>query len=174
MKNLLRKIAIALATGGGSGYLPIAPGSWGSAAAALIGWWLLGWPWIWYIVAIVCIFFLGVWCAGIADTFFSQKTKTLHDNKWIVIDEWVGTLITLLPLYYFGASWLTVAAGFFFFRAFDTAKFGLAKYFDRQPSRWGVMLDDVFAGLHAAVFYSIGLWILGQYSFFSALLGIQI
>jgi phosphatidylglycerophosphatase A len=156
------KVKLFLATGFGSGYLPVAPGSWGSAVAVLVAWWLLDLPLVFYLIVLVVIFFLGIWSVGFADQYFSAKTKNEHDNKNIVIDEWLGQLITLLPVFYFGKSLIVLAVGLFLYRAFDTAKFGLAKYFDHQPNKWGVILDDVFAGLHAAIVFTIVLWICQQ------------
>jgi phosphatidylglycerophosphatase A len=172
MGRLPQKLSIIIATGFGSGYLPIAPGSWGSVVAAVLGWWLLHWSWGWYLAITGVIFFAGVYAVGAADEYFSQQTKKLHDNKRIVIDEWVGQLVALLPLFYFGRSIWTLVIGLFLFRAFDTAKFGLAKYWDRRSNRWGVILDDVFAGLHAAILLSFGLWIAGHYPWASDLFGL--
>jgi phosphatidylglycerophosphatase A len=167
MTTIFQKISVFFASGFGSGYLPIAPGSWGSAVMVLAGWWLVELPVSWYVAIIVSIFFIGIWSAKIADAYYAVRTKIEHDNKWIVIDEWVGQLITLLPVYYFGKSLFIFAIGLFLFRAFDTAKFGLARFFDEHHSPWGVMLDDVFAGLHAAVVFTVVLWIAQRTDFLS-------
>jgi phosphatidylglycerophosphatase A len=164
MDKLIKKIKIALATGLGFGYGPLAPGSWGSAFMAVVCWWLLDLPLFYYLLFLGVILLLGLWSSKYADEFFSLRTKKDHDNKLIVIDEWVGTMVTMLPLYYFQKSWLTLAIGLFLFRAMDTAKFGLAKFFDNHHSRWGVMLDDFFAGLHATIIFSLALWIASQVS----------
>lgn len=156
------KLSVVLASGFGSGYLPIAPGSWGSLVIAAAAWWLLELPLIWYIVLVVVIFIIGVPTAGIADKYFRLRGGKEFDNGQIVIDEWAGQLITLLPLFYFDKSWLNIGIGFVLFRVFDVLKFGFAKYFDKQHDRWGVMLDDVFAGVHAAIFFSIALWIMNS------------
>lgn len=160
MPAIKNKIALALATGFGLGYLPIAPGSWGSLGMVLVAWWLLKLPIYGYLLIGLIILLIGGWSIRLADPLLAEKTKKSHDNKNIVIDEWLGQLITLLPLYYFKPTWLALAAGLFLFRAFDTAKFGLAKYFDKSTSYWGVILDDLFAGLHAALVFFLLLWVL--------------
>ena len=150
-----RRIALLIATGLGSGYLPIGSGSWGALVMAIAGWWLLGLS-VWlYGLCIVVIFFLGIWASRVADPLLPHEKGGAHDSKKIVIDEWVGMLITFIPLLWHDVSLLHLAIGFFLFRIFDTLKFGLARWADRWESVWGVMVDDVFAGMHAA----IALWL---------------
>ena len=159
MSKASRNVSIALATGFGSGFLPLAPGSWGAAVAAVGAWWLLDLSVVWYAIATVVIFFVGITVVNTVDDYFHSRGGAQSDNGKIVIDEWVGMLVTLLPLFYFEKSWLYVGIGYFLFRLFDALKFGLAKIADRAHGRWGVMLDDVFAGMHAAVFFTIVLLI---------------
>jgi len=164
MDKLIEKAKTVLATGLGFGYLPIAPGSWGSAFMAVACWWLLDLPLFFYLLLLIVVLFFGLWSVRYVDEYFSSSTTKSHDNKKIVVDEWIGTMLTMLPLYYFHKSWLVIAIGFFLFRAMDTAKFGLAKFFDDYRSHWGVMLDDFFAGLHAGVIFFLALWIASQVS----------
>lgn len=160
MGQVRTRIAIVIATGFGAGYLPFAPGSWGALFAVIAGWWLLQLPIGWYLGLIAILFFLGVLTATEADRHFSAKTGKPADNKAITIDEWVGMLITLLPLYYFEKNLITVGMAFLLCRLFDTVKFGLAKLADSRHNRWGVMLDDVFAGMHSGIFFFIALWVM--------------
>lgn len=159
----MKKIAIFIATGFGSGYLPWAPGSWGAAAMLVCAWWLVELPLFSYLGLIFFLFVIGIGVAEIADKHFAKASGSTSDNDKIVIDEWVGMLITLLPLYFFEKSLLHFGMAFLFFRIFDTLKFGLAKVMDRLHNRWGVMLDDVFAGLHAGIFFFIALWIMYKF-----------
>jgi len=156
----MKKFALIIATGFGSGYLPWAPGSWGAAVMLFFSWWLVDLPTVSFIGLIFILFVLGVSVAQIADNHFAKGSGTASDNDKIVIDEWVGMMITLMPLFYFEKSLLHFAMAFLCFRIFDTLKFGLAKIMDRIHNRWGVMLDDVFAGLHAGVFFFIALWVM--------------
>lgn len=136
--------AVLLATVFGIGWLPVAPGTWGSLAALPLGWWLMmtgGVPALG--CAIVVVFGVGVWaCAG-----YSKATGT-HDAGACVIDEVVGQWIVLLvvplnPLFYIGA--------FLAFRFFDILKPWPTGWVDRNVhGGTGVMLDDVLAGIQGA------------------------
>lgn len=143
-RRSLANPAILLATVFGIGWLPKAPGTWGSLAALPAGWWLMsqGGPWILAIAAAV-VFGVGIWaCAG-----YSKATGT-HDAGACVIDEVVGQWLVLLvtpldPLFYLGA--------FFLFRIFDILKPWPTGWADRTiDGGLGVMVDDVLAGIQAA------------------------
>ncbi|MCT4553777.1 MAG: phosphatidylglycerophosphatase A [Pelagimonas sp.] len=139
----------------GSGYLRPAPGTWGSLAALpaaylihVIG----GFPLL--IVATGLVFALG-WYATAEVT----RGQTDHDPSWIVIDEVAGMWIALFPVSY-GAGmmgievtrlWPGWVAGFLFFRLFDITKPWIIGKADRMGTALGVMLDDVFAGVFAAL-----------------------
>lgn len=139
----------------GAGYLRPAPGTWGSLAALPAAWaiHILGGPFALVILA-VALYALGVYLttAEIAGT-------PDHDPSWIVIDEVVGQWIALLPVA-FGASrtgldmtrlWPGVLAAFLLFRLFDIWKPWLVGRADRRGDATGVMLDDVWAGVFAAI-----------------------
>ena len=159
MKRFQEIISLILATGFGLGYLPLMPGTWASAATAVVCWWLVEFPLGWFVALASTVFFIGIIVVSPADRYFSAATKKESDNRQIVIDELLGTMVALLPFFYFQKTWLGVLAGFLLFRLFDVAKFGLAKLFDRRHNRWGVMLDDVFAGVHAGLILSVILWL---------------
>lgn len=162
MQTFRDKLALILATGLGSGFLPWAAGSWGALVMAIACWWLLTVPLGAFLGLMMVIFFVGVWAVPSTDQYFHTRGGVEYDNKSIVIDEFVGMMITFIPLFYFEKNVLTLGLGFLIFRVFDTLKFGLAKYFDGRHSAWGVMLDDVFAGVHAAIFFAIALWVMYQ------------
>lgn len=136
----------------GCGKSPIASGTVGSFATLPLAYFLIQLYGIWGVLAgAFALFFLGV--------LFSQEVLkyTAHDPAVIVIDEAVGQLLSFL----FVAEnlknashqtlWIYFAA-FFFFRFFDIVKPQPAKYFDQCVlNAWGVMLDDVAAGLYAAI-----------------------
>ena len=135
--------AALLATWFGSGFLPVAPGSWASLAAlpgaALLVW--LGGP-VLVLGAAAALFALGIWAADA----YMQAVK-VHDPPAIVIDEVVGQWITLalLPL-----DPLVYALGFVLFRVLDVLKPWPANFIDRAVTGgFGVMLDDVVAGAYA-------------------------
>lgn len=137
------------------GHLRPAPGTWGSLAALPFVWALhvLGGPWL-LSAATVAVFFLGLW----ATRGLLAETDN-DDPSEIVIDEVVGMWIALLPAswgaWMMGADVLALYPGwisaFIFFRLFDIWKPWLVGRADRRHDAMGVMLDDVWAGLFAAV-----------------------
>ncbi len=143
-----------LACGFGSGLTPVAQGTFGSLAALLP--WLLLRELAWPIYALVLVlgFAIGVWACGVAG-------RALHvaDHRSIVWDEFIGQWIALTPLLLPGflpngnpALGLGMLAGFALFRLFDVWKPGPISWLDRcVKGGLGVMLDDVLAGIFAAI-----------------------
>ena len=137
------------------GLMRPAPGTWGSLAALPVAWVVMQWAgYLGLMVATLLIFLAGTW-ATIEQTRDSED----HDPSEIVIDEVVGQWIALLPVAY-GAQlmslpalnlWPGWIAAFVLFRLFDIRKPWLVGAADRRNDPLGVMLDDVFAGLYAAV-----------------------
>lgn len=137
------------------GLLPKAPGTWGSLAALPLAYLLhmLG-GFALLFVATILMFFLGWWA-----TAKETEGKESHDPGEIVIDEVVGQWITLFPVSaalscsVIGDVWspfgLAVLA-FGLFRIFDIGKPSLVGVADRLHTAFGVMLDDVVAGIMAA------------------------
>ena len=135
--------AALLATWFGSGLLPVAPGSWASLAAlpcaALLVW--LGGALL-LLAAGAALFVIGMWAA---DAY--MNAVQVHDPPAIVIDEVVGQWVTLalLPL-----DPLVYALGFVLFRVVDVLKPWPANFIDRAVTGgFGVMLDDIVAGVYA-------------------------
>ena len=104
-------------------------------------------------VAIVPLFFLGVWAAKRVD----MATHS-HDNQQTVIDEIVGMLITLI---FMEKKILWLAIGFILFRLFDIFKPYPVRLAEKFPHGWGVMMDDVAAGLYAAAALRLIHWLAG-------------
>ncbi len=87
-----------------------------------------------------------------------QKILGVHDHGGIVWDEWVGFLMTLW-LAPTGLGWLV--AGFILFRLFDILKPWPIGWLDRQvPGGWGIMLDDLLAGLYSFILLQLGVYLL--------------
>ena len=122
------------------GHLPIAPGTWGSLAA-VIGWWL----WLQYldplvfIVLIITIFIIGVFAINIIIGHTGE-----NDPSRVVIDEVSGQWLGLLML---PDGALYIAGAFILFRFLDILKPWPIRQLERFPKGWGVMLDDMLAGL---------------------------
>ena len=130
------------------GYLPIAPGTWGSLAALMVWYVLVGHiSSITLIALIVVIFALGVYTSSVI-----EFNLTIKDPSIVVIDEWVGQWIVLLFLPK-SMAWGLVA--FLLFRLFDIWKPYPINKLDNMHGGWGIMLDDVLAGIYALVVISI-------------------
>ncbi|MEL7090339.1 MAG: phosphatidylglycerophosphatase A [Pseudomonadota bacterium] len=139
----------------GIGYLRPGPGTWGSLAALPLAWALhsLGGATLLGMMILV-VFFVGLW-----GTVQMTSGADNHDPSEIVIDEVVGQWIALLPVS-LGASmrgvditalWPGWVAAFVLFRFFDIVKPGLVRRADLREDAVGVMLDDVVAGVFAAL-----------------------
>jgi phosphatidylglycerophosphatase A len=134
----------------GSGWLPWAPGTWGSLAALPFAWLILtyGGPVV-LALAALALFGAGCWAADIA----ARDTQT-KDPGWIVVDEVVGQWLTLLaaPRNLFG-----YAAAFLLFRLFDIWKPWPIGWADRRlEGGFGIMFDDVLAAIYAAIVLIVG------------------
>jgi phosphatidylglycerophosphatase A len=146
-------IAETIATGFGSGKWPFAAPATVGTFAAIISYWLLdatvfnGYgDSVWFFVLIATVTAVGVWATGYIDN------DDDHDPKRGVIDEWVGVWVTVLFL---PVSWPWMVAGFFVFRAFDIFKpLGIRKI-EAWPGGWGIMFDDVAAGVLGAVLLNV-------------------
>jgi phosphatidylglycerophosphatase A len=156
MSGLPRRIATLF----GVGLFPKAPGTWGSLATIPLAWALHalgGFPLT--AVATAALFVVGVWASGV---YAAQIGRS--DPPEAVIDEAVGMLIALWPLslglwlmevpspVYPWPGW---ALGFAAFRFFDILKPPPIRWVERLPGGWGIMLDDVVAGVMAALVASI-------------------
>ena len=145
-------MAIILATAGGVGYAPIAPGTFGSALGVILYLLLSPLHPLLFALTAATLLALGSWAADRAEHFFGRK-----DDGRIVIDEVVGQLLALAPLLFFtnlaGATFLALlGAGFLLFRLFDIWKPGPVAWAERRfEGGAGVMLDDVAAGALAAL-----------------------
>ena len=143
MRTALVHSANWLATCFQIGYLPLAPGTWGSAAA-LISWRLLPEMELFRLSLIMIVIFL----VGVIASSIVSDEKGNSDPSKVVIDEWVGMWIALLMI---PNEWLWLGIAFLLFRIFDIIKVYPANRFERLPGGWGIMMDDVVAGLYAGV-----------------------
>jgi phosphatidylglycerophosphatase A len=144
MKGNMRRFILFLSSNAGLGYAPFASGTFGTLAGIPAYWLLAKLPPTLWLLAVLALFFLSCWVAGAAGKIYG-----IVDDGRIVIDELVGYLVTIAFLPF---SWKTAILGFFLFRFFDILKPQPARYFDRQiKNGYGVVLDDVVAGLYAAL-----------------------
>ena len=150
-RALLRHPAGWVATGLCTGFSPVAPGTAGSLAALLPWLALRQLPAVYCLAVIVLAFALGVWaCAWVV------RTQRIDDPGYAVWDEFVGQWIALTPLLWHPAGWAGIAAAFILFRIFDIWKPWPVSWADRAlGGGLGVMLDDVVAGLYAALVLAV-------------------
>lgn len=144
--------AFLISTWFGAGLMPVAPGTWGSAAAVPFAWLIawLGGPWV-LLAASLVAFAVGVWAAEVYG-----RHAGIKDASPIVIDEVAGQWLTLVPA---PLDPIIYLAGFLLFRLADIVKPWPANWADRAlDGGLGVMLDDIFAGLYAALALSIVVW----------------
>lgn len=143
-------LALRLATLFGAGRAPIASGTVGTLAAlpvvvaAAVG--LPAWG---YAAATLLVAGVGVWSSGEA-----ARRLASHDPGEVVIDEAAGLFVTLLSIPIGVAS---VAAGFFLFRLCDVIKPPPARRAERLPGGWGIVVDDLIAGVYANLLLRAGL-----------------
>ncbi|CAM5244191.1 phosphatidylglycerophosphatase A family protein [Rhodanobacter lindaniclasticus] len=150
-----------LACGFGSGLAPLAQGTFGSLAALLPWLGLRELPvWI-YGLVLLAGFAIGVRACDVAG-----RALGVDDHRSLVWDEFIGQWLALLPLQGAllsagGLSWWMPVAGFVLFRVFDVWKPWPIRWLDRRvKGGFGVMIDDVIAGVFAAIVLAALLWLL--------------
>ncbi|MCL5946172.1 MAG: phosphatidylglycerophosphatase A [Planctomycetes bacterium] len=152
-------------TGGGLGLLKPAPGSWGTLGPAIV-FWILLWarvadPWR----SMVCLF--GAMIAGILTVQLSPwaiRYFGREDPGPVVLDEycgyWIACLFLPLPriaLSNLWHAWLASAAVYILFRLFDTLKVPPCRQLEHLPAGWGILLDDIAAGIQVNVLLQVAL-----------------
>ena len=141
------RFAILLATWFGCGLSPKAPGTVGSLAAALIGILLYekaGFAW-WHFLVLAALFFApATWAAGV-----TARVMKLKDPQIVVIDEVLGQWIAFVAAGRF--HWAGYLAAFALFRLFDIWKPPPVRQLERLPGGLGINMDDVMAGVYAAL-----------------------
>ena len=141
-----------LATGFYTGYTPIAPGTIGSLIGVIIyfGMHRLFWPH--YLLILMALAIFGIWISNKAISYFFKE----RDSKRIVIDEIIGFLIAIF-LIPFKVKFIVVA--FLVFRVIDVLKPYPLRRLEKLPGGWGVMGDDLLAGVYAnLIMQAIRLW----------------
>lgn len=142
----MKKLAIVISSGFGTGFIKPAPGTWGTAMAFLItiGLWLsplsdiVNMPII--LSGVFCV--LGLWSVNVLSDDWED------DDQRIVVDEMIGFWITMI---FIPMSWTSLILAFILFRLYDIFKpLGIRK-FDNIKANWAVLVDDVAAGVYANV-----------------------
>lgn len=143
MMRIQRLFLTLVATGFGSGLSPVAPGTTGSAGALLVAGLLVltgletqSWGWL-----IACVVLLAL---GVPAATAEERRLGRTDPGRVVIDEWLGMFVSLawLPV-----TWWVWGAAFLLFRVTDIFKPPPCHSLEKLPGGWGIMLDDLAAGL---------------------------
>jgi phosphatidylglycerophosphatase A len=153
----------------GLGWLPMAPGSWGSLPSAIIFWivYYLGGSWVLALSLMIVLFVAGsAVCIKFSDAAVAATGK--KDPNEVVADEIAGQSLTFMamPLLMHSPSVsqiVTIAVlGFFLFRLFDTVKPWPSYRLEELPAGWGILADDIMAGVYAGITLVIAakFWIL--------------
>ncbi len=152
--SLLDRLAWLYATGFGVGLAPKAPGTFGSLLGPLIvaGWQSLSRP----IPEGVIVAVAGI-LLGVAAAQRTARRYGLEDPGCVVCDEIAAFAIVfaIMPV-----TWMTAVIGFIWFRVFDIAKPWPIRRLERLPGGWGIMADDLLAGVFAAAALQGTLWLL--------------
>jgi len=149
----LGRLVLFLASGAGSGYVPWAPGTFGTGVGVLCFLGLASLPlWV-HLPAVVLVILAAMPLAGKAETLLDKK-----DDGRIVLDEIAGYLVTTALV---RPAWGSVILGFIFFRFFDILKPWPVRAVERRCAGGpGVVLDDVVAGVLAGLclLIAVSLW----------------
>jgi phosphatidylglycerophosphatase A len=152
-------IAFLIGTWFGCGYAPVAPGTAGSLAAVLIAIALYhygGYGRGMLLLLTAILLAPGIWASGVVA---NQTNKT--DPQIVVVDEVIGQWITLAGAATF--NWKTWLTAFLLFRLLDVWKPSPARQLERLPGGWGIVADDVMAGLYGA----LAIFVLDRFQLFS-------
>jgi len=153
-----RRVALAtpsgfLAFGFGSGLSPLAPGTVGTIAAVFPALFLVQIPTGLALLIVLVAFAVGIHLCSVAGKALGE-----HDHGGMVWDEFVGFWLVLLYVPFDWAWWL---AAFVVFRIFDILKPWPIRWLDRRvQGGFGVMLDDLIAGLYALIIMGLAEWLL--------------
>ena len=144
MPRIGERFVVFFATGCYAGYAPGAPGTFGTLVAIPLCYLLSRLSWVYAIFPLGLFTGFAVWMSAEAEKVFKKK-----DSGLIVIDEVAGFLVTLIFIPW---SAKNVVIGFFLFRAMDIVKpFPIRSLETKLPGGWGVVGDDVLAGIYANV-----------------------
>jgi len=143
----LRFIYYCVATFFGIGKIPGAPGTWGSLAAAPLFYLLMDRPLV-QLAVLVVVYFGGVYASTQV-----ERDSGETDPSSVVIDEVLGMGIALLLV---PQQWPFVIMAIILFRIFDIGKPYPIRKLEKLPEGWGIMTDDLLAGVYANLFIQIG------------------
>tara|TARA_B100000035_G_scaffold135898_1_gene115816 strand:- start:482 stop:967 length:486 start_codon:yes stop_codon:yes gene_type:complete len=145
----LKKPYEFIASLGGIGLIPLAPGTFGSIFAWFV--FIIMSHFVDMLIYTICIVFIAIWVCEKASVNLIQK-----DHKSIVIDELAGMWVALVPVIYFASDQferiIYACLALVFFRVFDILKPFPISYFDKKyKNGFGIVLDDIIAGIFSGI-----------------------
>ncbi len=141
-----------LGIGLGLGLPKKAPGTWGTVGGLLVALPIMHLGFVGFLMITLLGCMVGSYICG-----KTSELMAVHDDPHIVFDEWVGVWIALLPVAHFGQkamplAWISILLVFLLFRLFDILKPFPINWADKKVSGgFGIMLDDILAGIMSAV-----------------------
>jgi len=154
----MRSFSTILATFFGVGRLPLAPGTWASAVALVLFWFVLPMPLLHAgLLLLLCI-------VGVPACTSAERAAGEHDPGWVVLDEVLGMGVALwaLPLQPVEYRPYLVLMAFILFRLFDIWKPYPIRRLQDLKGGWGIMMDDLLAGIYANALIHLGSFIVRQ------------
>jgi phosphatidylglycerophosphatase A len=151
-RPVAEQVAVLVATLGGAGRSPYVPGTVGTLAAmplAVLLW--LALPLWGFVLATCAVAAAGVWAGGV-----TARRVGLKDPGIVVIDEAAGIMVTLIGVPF---GWPAAAGAFVLFRVMDVVKPPPAAQAERLPGGFGIMTDDLVAGVYANLALRLSLFI---------------
>ncbi len=134
-------LSFLIATGGFVGKIPFAPGTLGTLVAIpiILIYWNKGL--LAQLSITAAVFFIGLWASIVLVEKYKEK-----DPEYIVVDEIAGFMVTMIAI---EPTLVHLVIGFILFRLYDILKPPPIKHFEKLPSGFGVMVDDIIAGIYA-------------------------
>jgi phosphatidylglycerophosphatase A len=147
----MRNINFLIVTFFGIGKLPGAPGTWASLVAGFLFWFLTDKPIWWLLLILIAIYFVGVYSSTQYEKQIGKK-----DPSSAVIDEVLGVGVAMINIPH---EWPYVVMAVILFRIFDIWKPYPIRRLEQLPAGWGIMTDDLLAGVYAFAWVQIGIWV---------------
>ncbi len=162
-RRLASRLGVLVATVLGAGYIPLAPGTVGSAVSVAAFVFLRHFIpepfWVFHFIAVGLLTLIGAWACSETETRLGRR-----DPRQAIMDEVVGQQVALMglplgplsPRMLWASGWKYLLAAFILFRIFDVAKPFPIRRSERLPGGWGMIADDLIAG--ALTFLAILVW----------------
>ncbi len=138
-EDVIQRLSEQISTVFGIGYTVYAPGTIGSLFGLLLYMFIKDLPVVWYVTFIVALFIVGVLVSDVM-----EDTYGIKDPSFVVIDEVVGMLISMIAIPY---SPLIAILGFLLFRIIDITKIPPLNWLEKLHGGFGIMIDDAVGGL---------------------------